>query len=325
MSASVAARRFGVGRRARARTACARSSASERSRNASSGSASHSSAISVTVRSRYRSCSGRSTVSTRSTCQTNTNERPRGSAISVRICVAQLADRASAAIAPVPGGSACRGTTASRRTGTSCRARSARPGGWLANIGWIVEPFARAARARTRGCALHPSGACGSSVSVLRCTGRPDARASARIEGAVVVVVAGEERARDELDRAAAELAQDRMRARSARRAAAWLLGTPRPSCATCSSSWLDVKPYAPCRNASRTSSCICDDLVGGRGAFGRVVAHHDTGGPRSARRSRRRSRRAGRRGRRGSRASVPPRERRRRLRARRPTCLRRG
>ena len=31
-------------------------------------------------------------------------------------------DRASAAIAPVRGGSTCRGTTASRRTGTSCRA-----------------------------------------------------------------------------------------------------------------------------------------------------------------------------------------------------------
>ena len=46
-------------------------------------------------------------------------------------------------------------------------------------------------------------------VSVLRCTGRPDARAMARISAAIVVVVADEEAAGDELDRATTELGED--------------------------------------------------------------------------------------------------------------------
>ena len=57
---------------------------------------------------------------------------------------------------------------------------------------------------------------------------------------------------------------------------AAWFDGTPRPSCATCSSSCDDVNPIAPSRIAARTSSLHRGDLVVGRGALRRVVAHHE-------------------------------------------------
>ena len=91
-----------------------------------------------------------------------------------------------------------------------------------------------------------PSGACGMQRQRVEVHG-PARRACHREdERAVVVVVAVEERARDELDRAAAELGEHRRPARPARRARRGCDGTPRPSCATCSSSWHDVKPIAP-------------------------------------------------------------------------------
>ena len=88
-----------------------------------------------------------------------------------------------------------------------------------ANIGWTSRPSRSAASCANSRLRDQPSGACGIWVSVLRCTGRPEARAMVEHQLAVVVVVAVEERARDELDRAPAELVQHRRPARRARRA----------------------------------------------------------------------------------------------------------
>ncbi len=81
------------------------------------------------------------------------------------------------------------------------------PSRLVANIGWSARPSSAAASANSR-LRDQPSGAWGMLVSVLRCTGRPDARAMAQDERAVLVVVTDEEAARDELDRAAAELGE---------------------------------------------------------------------------------------------------------------------
>ena len=165
-----------------------------------------------------------------------------------------------------------------------------------------LEPVGVRGLARTRGCASSRRARAACSVSVLRCTGRPDARAIARIELAVVVVVAGEERARDELDRAAAELA----RARDASATSSSGCGVVRRHAAAVVR---DVQLELRRREADRA--------VAHRGADERPASRRSrrrsrcaptrrrpsrSGAPRSARRSRRRSRRCGRRGRRGSR-----------------------
>jgi hypothetical protein len=101
-----------------------------------------------------------------------------------------------------------------------------------------------------------PSGACGIAVSVLRCTGRPDARAIASMSGAVVVGVAVEEGAgMNSIEPRPNSLSTPASATELS--GAAWFDGTPRPSCATCSSSCELVNPMAPSRMAARTSSCI--------------------------------------------------------------------
>ena len=163
----------------------------------------------------------------------------------------------------------------------------------------------RASRANSR-LRDQPSGAWGSGVSVLRCTGRPDAARHGADQRAVVVVVAGEERAGDELDRAAAELGEhagerDQLVGRGVvRRHAAPVVR--------------DVQLELRRREADRALAqrgadelLHRRDLVGGRGALRRVVAHHvaahravpDVRADVHAER--------GRRARRGSRRSVPP------------------
>ena len=78
---------------------------------------------------------------------------------------------------------------------------------FVANIGCTSRPRRRAACANSR-LRDQPSGAWGSNVSVLRCTGPPRRARHREHELAVGLVVAVEERARDELDRAAADVAQ---------------------------------------------------------------------------------------------------------------------
>ena len=155
-------------------------------------------------------------------------------------------DRAGAAIAcRRRAASACRGTLGISSNRNVEPSEKCAPCRLVANIGWIASPSACAASRELEAArpAVGRVRHARERVEVHRAARRPRHREHQR---AVVVVVAVEERARDELDRAAAELARARAASATSSSGAAWFDGTPRPSCATCSSSCDEVNPIAP-------------------------------------------------------------------------------
>ena len=133
-----------------------RSSASERSRNVSSGSLPCSSAMSHTVRPIRGSCSGRFTVSTATTCHTNTNDAAGRVGDLARASGRGPLDRASRSDRRGSGS-----VSVSRNDGISSKrnvesSEKCAPCRLVANIGCTSRPAACGRLRRTRGSATNP-------------------------------------------------------------------------------------------------------------------------------------------------------------------------